>query len=678
MADYYTLLTNAGLAYETACKANGVPIKLTKMSVGDGNGAVYNPDATASALKREVWRGDINALLQDSNNPNWLVAELNIPDDVGGWYVREAAIWTDTGVLYAIIKYPESYKPVLATSGAGKEFYIRAIFQTSNASSVTLVIDENVVKATRAWVTDYVARELNKLDFKKSVRVVATAPITLNGAQQIDGVAVIAGDRVLPVAQADARDNSIWIAANGPWQRAADADESIEVTPNLIVAVEEGAQYGDTIWQLVTNGPIVLGTTALTFEMVAGKTGIGAGTYRSLTVDKYGRVIGGTNPKSLAGYGILDAYDKPQVDALIAQASALPLGSIVPFPRSTVPPGFLELNGSTFDASVYPGLATYLGGNVLPDFRGEFLRGWDHGRGVDAGRALGSWQADELKKHRHPQYEYDTGNTDAIPDGSKASDLNANYAIGMEKTALIGYAGGTETRPRNVAVMWCIKAWNAPVNQGTIDVAALASKVDTFQAMFPFRGRATVTAPGVTNWAVPAGVNKVWVRVIGGGGGAGRYEGGGGGGGAGGIAEKLIDLTGVASVTLTVGDGGAGRTGSSGDGSNGGTSSFGSYCSATGGAGASKWYGGQGGVGSGGDINTSIGNGSHQTRQDNGATNTSIYGGGHGGGPGGMGSGSGSKASPGNNATLPGGGGGGGNENGNGGNGAPGSIEIRW
>ena len=81
MADYYTLLTNAGIAYETACKAAGVPIKLSQISVGDGGGAVYNPAATATALKREVWRGPLNALFQDEKNPSWLLAEVTIPPE---------------------------------------------------------------------------------------------------------------------------------------------------------------------------------------------------------------------------------------------------------------------------------------------------------------------------------------------------------------------------------------------------------------------------------------------------------------------------------------------------------------------------------------------------------------------------------------------------------------------
>lgn len=511
MADYYTLLTNAGIAYETACKAAGLPIKLSQLSVGDGGGAVYNPAATDTALKREVWRGPLNALFQDEKNPSWLLAEVTIPPDVGGWYVREAGIWTDTGILYAIVKYPESFKPVLATSGSGKEFYIRSIFETSNASLVTLLIDDTVVKATRAWVMGYLADELAKLDGKQSVRVATTENIVLSGAQQIDGVAVLSGQRVLVVAQTAAKDNGIYVAANGAWLRAPDANASIKVTPNLTVMVEEGAANGDSLWHLVTNGPVTLGTTALSFEMLAGRTGIQAGTYKSLTVDKYGRATAGTNPETLAGFGIKDTYTKPEIEAMIAQASALPVGAMVTFPTESVPPGFLEVDNSLFKDTLYPDLATHLnrkynlagdavGYTRLPESRGEFVRGWDHGRGVDPGRMIGSWQkgsiaaidtniaatqsiASNLADHAASRVRtgYDSGDT-ALYSGVTLMGVNpqSNFALpgGPEITYGI-------TRPNNVAFMLCIKAWNAPINQGNIDIAALATEV---QAMAVNRG----------------------------------------------------------------------------------------------------------------------------------------------------------------------------------------------
>ncbi|WP_258379908.1 phage tail protein [Pseudomonas atacamensis] len=502
MADYYTLLTNAGIAYETACKAAGTPIKLTQISVGDGGGAVYNPAATATALKREVWRGPLNALFQDEKNPSWLLAEVTIPPDVGGWYVREAGLWTDTGILYAIVKYPESFKPVLATSGSGKEFYIRSIFETSNASLVTLLIDDTVVKATRAWVMSYLAEELGKLDGKQSVRVAATGNVVLNGAQQIDGVAVIAGDRVLLPSQTLAKDNGLWIVANGDWVRATDANTSAKVTPGLTVMVEEGTANGDSLWHLTTNGPITLGTTALTFKMLAGRTGIAAGTYKSLTVDEYGRATAGANPETLAGFGIKDSYTKAEVEALIAKASALPVGSIVAFPVDAPPPGFLELDNSVKSSATYPDLSAYLGGKFnkgdegvgnfrLPEARGEFLRGWDHGRGVDAGREMGSSQGDDIKAHSHSAL-FANG---AVGSGTVLGIVNSSagdrggsgaaYAGSGGGQSYISSSGGSETRPRNIAVMWCIKAWNASVNQGSIDVAALVKEVSRLGSAVP-------------------------------------------------------------------------------------------------------------------------------------------------------------------------------------------------
>ncbi|MFS2095319.1 phage tail protein [Pseudomonas sp. Pseusp11] len=514
MADYYTLLTNAGIAYETACKAAGTPIKLSQISVGDGGGAVYNPAATATALKREVWRGPLNALFQDEKNPSWLLAEVTIPPEVGGWYVREAGLWTDTGILYAIVKYPESFKPVLATSGSGKEFYIRSIFETSNAALVTLLIDDTVVKATRAWVMSYLAEELGKLDGKQSVRVAATGNVVLNGAKQVDGVAVIAGDRVLLPNQTLAKDNGLWIVANGDWVRANDANVSAKVTPGLTVMVEEGTQNGDSLWHLTTNGPITLGTTALTFEMLAGRTGIAPGTYKSLTVDKYGRATAGANPETLAGFGIKDSYTKTEIEGMIASASMLPVGAIVAFPGDTPPMGFLELDNSVKSAALYPDLSAYLAGKYnkgdegagnfrLPDGRGEFLRGWDHGRGVDGGRTIGSYQVDTLQNI--------TGTFDGYLDITTAggaftlSNMSTSSTPLNQKGAYHGVyfdaskvaRTSAETRPRNLAVMWCIKAWNAPINQGNIDIAALQALA--VQATEINQGTAKITTQALTD-----------------------------------------------------------------------------------------------------------------------------------------------------------------------------------
>ena len=146
---------------------------------------------------------------------------------------------------------------------------------------------------------------LNNQSFKAPVRVASTADLTLSGAQTIDGVSAIAGDRVLAKDQTDPATNGLYVVAAGAWSRAADFDTSAEAVPGSIVSVQEGTAGGDKLFMLATNGPITLGTTGLTFSPygassgeigVAGagltKTGstydVGAGTGITVAADAVG------------------------------------------------------------------------------------------------------------------------------------------------------------------------------------------------------------------------------------------------------------------------------------------------------------------------------------------------------------------------------------------------------
>ena len=197
---------------------------------------------------------------------------------------------------------------------------------------------------------------------------------------------------------------------------------------------------------------------------------------------------------TLEAYGITDAYtkskvySKTEVDALLKNLSALPVGSMVPFPKGTVPPGFLEVDGSVQSIATYPDLSAYLGtafnvgsegaGNFrLPESRGEFLRGWDHGRGVDAGRGIGSSQLGAVEAHAHDAGYYNSSNNAINSAFNRKEAYSPAYSSGLTSVAMTPSGGGTETRPRNLAVMWCIKAWSAPTSQGLIDIAALALEV---------------------------------------------------------------------------------------------------------------------------------------------------------------------------------------------------------
>jgi phage-related tail fiber protein len=108
------------------------------------------------------------------------------------------------------------------------------------------------------------------LDWKNSVKVATTAAITLSATQTIDGVAVVAGDRVLVKDQASAPANGIYIVAAGAWSRATDFDDAVEVTAAAAIPVESGTTNGDKVFILTTDGAITIGTSNLTFTVLGG------------------------------------------------------------------------------------------------------------------------------------------------------------------------------------------------------------------------------------------------------------------------------------------------------------------------------------------------------------------------------------------------------------------------
>lgn len=268
--EFFTILTASGRNKLAAATATATPLALTQMAVGDGdNGAYYSPTEAQTVLKHEVWRGAINHLAVDANNPNWIVAELVIPDDVGGFYIREVGLFDSAGTMIAVGKFPESYKPTLA-AGSNKQLYVRMILEVSNTTAVTLLVDPSVVLATRQYCDDKVADEFNKRDSKQSVRVSTTAAIALAGLQTIDGVALVAGDRVLVKNQAAGAENGIYVAAAAAWARATDADSGTKLNAGALVPVEAGTVNADTIWMLKTDGAIIVGATSIAFQWAGG------------------------------------------------------------------------------------------------------------------------------------------------------------------------------------------------------------------------------------------------------------------------------------------------------------------------------------------------------------------------------------------------------------------------
>ena len=158
-----------------------------------------------------------------------------------------------------------------------------------NSQKITGLADPTAAQdaATKA----YVDATKQGLDVKDSVRVATTANITLSGTQTIDGVSVIAADRVLVKNQSTASENGLYSVAAGSWTRTDDANISAEVTAGLFVFVAEGTTNADSGWVLTTNDPITLGTTALSFTQFNGAGAITAGnglTQTGNTIDAVG------------------------------------------------------------------------------------------------------------------------------------------------------------------------------------------------------------------------------------------------------------------------------------------------------------------------------------------------------------------------------------------------------
>lgn len=154
---FKTVITTAGAAKLAAATApGGRKVNITTMAVGDGGGKLPVPDAGQTGLIHEVWRHTLNKISQDKRNSNYIIAELVIPPEVGGFWMRELGLYDDAGTLIAVANMAESYKPALA-EGSGRSQTCRMVIIVSSVASVALTIDTTTVMATQDYVDDKIA-----------------------------------------------------------------------------------------------------------------------------------------------------------------------------------------------------------------------------------------------------------------------------------------------------------------------------------------------------------------------------------------------------------------------------------------------------------------------------------------------------------------------------------------
>ncbi|EFK3891761.1 TPA: phage tail protein [Escherichia coli] len=551
---YYAILTNQGAARLANATMLGSKLNLTQMAVGDANGVLPTPDPAQTKLINQKRIAPLNLLSVDPNNQSQIIAEQIIPENEGGFWIREIGLYDDEGVLIAVANCPETYKPQLQ-EGSGRTQTIRMILVVTNTEAITLKIDPSVVLATRKYVDD-------KISEHEQSRRHPDASLTVKGFTQLSSAINSESETLAatPKAVKAAYDlaNEKYTAQNATTTQKGivqlssatnSTSETLAATPKAVKAVMD-----ETNKKAPLNSPALTGTpttptaaqgtnstqiASTAFVMAAIAALVDSSPDALNTLNELAAALGNdpnfatTMTNALAGKQPKDATltalaelatsadklpyftgaDRAALTALtsvgrailgktstqgvldylgLGEGSALPVGVPVPWPSATPPTGWLKCNGAAFSSEDYPKLAQAYPANKLPDLRGEFIRGWDDGRGLDAGRALLSLQDDSFEAHRHESFFYAgisrnetplknlpssdemltlSSTTNALsPDSIDATNSlignddyncliegnknNKRTATGLS-TSIVGTA---ETRPRNVAFNYIVRA----------------------------------------------------------------------------------------------------------------------------------------------------------------------------------------------------------------------------
>ncbi|EEZ8676170.1 phage tail protein [Escherichia coli] len=174
---YYAILTNQGAARLANATMLGSKLNLTQMAVGDANGVLPTPDPAQTKLINQKRIAPLNLLSVDPNNQSQIIAEQIIPENEGGFWIREIGLYDDEGILIAVANCPETYKPQLQ-EGSGRTQTIRMILVVTNTEAITLKIDPSVVLATRKYVDDEVLELRLYVDDQMRNHIAAQDPHT--------------------------------------------------------------------------------------------------------------------------------------------------------------------------------------------------------------------------------------------------------------------------------------------------------------------------------------------------------------------------------------------------------------------------------------------------------------------------------------------------------------------
>lgn len=401
MPTFKTIHTNYGLQRMAAAEAAGVSINLTEMAVGDGNGNPVTPVQTQTALARELFRATVNRVYKPDpvNQPSLYSAELVIPATVGNFTLREVGVFDADGGLFVVGNLPDTYKPQLS-DGAYSDTVVRVDFIVSNADVVNIYVDPNVVVVTQSWVQNNVTaanlipggttgQVLTKDsnadgDFSWHDPDVANVVVDVIEEQQT----LADGQTSVILSTVTTRGLAVYIEGVRIHKGvAADEWQEDAITPDTTIILGQSYAAGTKVIA-TQNEP----TGAVPFPLIRDQD----------LADVPNKALARTN---------LDVYSKSEAYSLA------PAGLVAYFAQPTAPAMWLKCNGAAVSRTAYSNLFAAIGTLYgagdgvstfnLPDLRGEFIRCWDDGRGVDSGRTIGTLQYGLIASHTH------TGLTDA-------------------------------------------------------------------------------------------------------------------------------------------------------------------------------------------------------------------------------------------------------------------------
>ena len=350
-SQYFAILTDYGTRAIAHALSQGQPLQLAKFAVGDGNGQAVTPTASATALVHQTHIAPVSAVSLDPRNNKQVIVELTIPENIGGFYIREMGVFDAQNKLLAYANCPESFKPT-ESSGSGKVQVLRMILKVESSSAVTLSIDNSVIFVTRQQMAPktITATTQNGFDERGHSHEIAKASTTQQGIVQLTNDTGLESESLALTAKA------------GKKLAQQTAQLQLNVSQNYIQNSKKSSAVDSNSADTVATSAAV--KTAYDKAVEAEELANKKWTAKSATE---------TEPGILPISHKTDGTDKNKFASEYAVGEAakkgLPLGAVVSFPRAvTNPVGFLRADGTTFNQQTFPDLYRTLGNsNKLPD-----------------------------------------------------------------------------------------------------------------------------------------------------------------------------------------------------------------------------------------------------------------------------------------------------------------------